>query len=309
MSPGVITMEFRVLKYFLATARTENITAAAKEMNISQPALSRQLMDLENELGVTLLIRSKRSTTLTEAGYLLKRRAEEITELMEKTVSEVSNARSGVSGSIRIGCGETAGMRAVARAVHEIRQDYPYIRCHLYSTDDSGVKERLDKGMLDFGLLVQPEPPKNYPYLEIDHEDTWGVLMRKDSPLSGLDRISAEDLYGLPLIVSRQAFANKELEDWFSRDIREFDIVATYTLIYNAALMAEEGVGYVLCLDRLLTLPPDGALTFRPLSPQNTSRIFFIWKRHQIFSRAASLLIEKLRHDRNAVKPDTKEWI
>ena len=291
-------MEFRVLKYFLAAARAGSISRAAEEMNISQPALSRQLMDLEEELGVKLLVRGRRAS-LTEAGYLLKKRAEEITALAEKTAEELSSARDGVSGSIRIGCGETAGMRSVIRAVSDIRREYPFVRCHLFSMDDSGVKEGLEKGLLDFGLLVQPDPPKNYRYIELDHEDTWGVLMRKDSPLSVLDSVRAEDLYGLPLIVSRQAFSNKELEEWFGRDEKELDIVATYTLIYNASLMAEEGLGYVLCLDRLLCLPPEGPLTFRPLSPQNICRIFFIWKRHQIFSRAASLLAEKLRkgHD------------
>lgn len=287
-------MEFRVLNYFLAVARQSNISRAAEEMNISQPALSRQLMDLEEELGVKLLVRSRRRTTLTEAGYLLKKRAEEITELVDKTVEEISHARDGVSGSIRIGCGETAGMRAVARAVREIRQEYPYVHCHLFSMDDSGVRERLDKGVLDFGVLVQPEAPKNYPSIELNHEDTWGVLMRKDSPLSRLSAIHAEDLYGLPLIVSQQAFANKELEDWFGRKEKELNIVATYTLIYNASLLAEEGVGYVLCLDQLLHLPQAGLLTFRPLSPKNICRIFFIWKRQQVFSQAASLLMEKM---------------
>lgn len=295
----MIHLEFRILKYFLAVARRGTISRAAKDMNISQPALSRQLMDLEEELGVKLLVRSKRSTTLTEAGYLLKKRAEEITELMDKTTEELSNTRDGISGNIRIGCGETAGMRAVAHAIHEIREEYPFVHCHLFSMDDSGVKEQLDKGVLDFGVLVQPEAPKSYRYIELEHKDTWGVLMRKDSPLSDLDRICAEDLYGLPLIVSQQALANKELEGWFGKASEELNIIATYTLIYNASLLAEEGVGYVLCLDRLLHLPQEGLLTFRPLSPPNICQIFFIWKRSQLFSRAASLLMEKLQKSNN----------
>ena len=288
-------MEFRVLKYFLAVARRSSISRAAEDMNISQPALSRQLMDLEEELQTQLLIRSKRQTTLTEAGYLLKKRAEEITELMEKTVDELTNARNGVSGAIRIGCGETAGMRAVAKAIREIREEYPFVHYHLFSTDGSGVKERLEKGLLDFGVLVQPEPPKNYDYIELDHEDRWGALMRKDNPLSRLDKIRPKDLYDQPLIISRQAYAGKELENWFGRAIENLNVVATYTLIYNASLLAEEGVGCLLSLDRLLNIPKDGILTFRPLSPPNICRIFFIWKRQQIFSGAASLLVKKLK--------------
>ena len=287
-------MEFRVLKYFLATARTENISRAAAELNLSQPALSRQLMDLEEELGVKLFFRSKRRTTLTEAGYLLKKRAEELNLLMEKTVDEISNSREGVSGNIRIGCGETAGMRIIARAIYDLQKDFPYIHYHLYSMDYSGVKEGLEKGTLDFGFLIQSEPPSYYQYIELAHKDTWGVIMRKDSPLARLEKISAEDLNGLPLIMSQQSLAQKELLNWFGKDECALNIVATYTLIYNASIMAEEGIGYVIALDRLINLQGDSVLTFRPIYPPQTCRNFFIWKPHQIFSRAASLLLEKI---------------
>lgn len=287
-------MEFRVLKYFLATARTENISRAAAELNLSQPALSRQLMDLEEELGVKLFFRSKRRTTLTEAGYLLKKRAEELNLLMEKTVDEISNSREGVSGNIRIGCGETAGMRIIARAIYELQKDFPHIHYHLYSMDYSGVKEGLEKGTLDFGFLIQSEPPSYYQYIELAHKDTWGVIMRKDSPLARLEKISAEDLNGLPLIMSQQSLAQKELLNWFGKDEGALNIVATYTLIYNASIMAEEGIGYVIALDRLINLQGDSVLTFRPLNPPQNCRNFFIWKPHQIFSRAASLLLEKI---------------
>ena len=288
-------MEFRVLKYFLAVAETENISRAAVELNISQPALSRQLMDLEEELNVKLLERSKRRTVLTEAGYLLKKRAEEITELMEKTVDELYRyTNDNISGSIRIGCGETAGMSIIADAVKDIRQKYPLINTHLYSMDDSGVKEGLAKGTLDFGVLVQPEPPKNYPYVEINHQDRWGVFIKKDNPLSAQKEICAKDLYGLPLIVSRQALANKELRAWFGKKERELNIVATYTLIYNASLMAEAGIGYLLCLEGILNVAEESALVFRPLYPPCVCRIFFIWKPRQIFSKAAALLKDKL---------------
>lgn len=287
-------MEFRVLKYFLGTAQTENISRAATELNISQPALSRQLMNLEEELGVKLFFRNKRRTTLTEAGYLLKKRAEEINALMEKTIDELSNAREGVIGNVRIGCGETTGMRLIARAIREIRKDFPLVHCHLYSMDYSGVKEKLDKGTLDFGLLIQPAPPKNFSYIELAHKDIWGVLMRKDSPLAAQDKICAADLYGLPLIISQQALNKNELENWFGKNSNELNIVSTYTLIYNASLMAEEGIGYVLTLDNLLNLDENSPLIFKPLSPPNIFRNFFIWKKNQMFSTAASLLHEKI---------------
>ena len=285
-------MELRVLKYFLAVARTGNISRAAEQAYVSQPALSRQMIDLEEELGVKLLERGKRHTALTEAGYLLKKRAEEIMALVDKTVDELSHAREGVSGSVRIGCGETEGMRLVARTVQDMRREYPLVHCHFFSMDGSGVKERLEKGMLDFGVLVQPEPPGGYEHAEIDHQDVWGILMRRDDPLASLETVTAGDLAGRPLIISRQAFEAQELGAWFGGGADDLNIVATYTLIYNASLLAEEGVGYVLCLDRLLSLPAGGPLVFRPLSPKKTCRIFFVWKRNQVFSKAASLFRE-----------------
>lgn len=294
MVAEVMEMEFRVLKYFLAVARTENISHAAEAMHVSQPALSRQLMDLEEELGVKLLVRGNRNTTLTEAGFLLKKRAEEIAQLVDKNVDELSHAQEGVSGSVRIGCGETAGMRVVARAIQSLRKEYPNIHYQFQSMDGMVVKEQLKRGTLDFGVLIQPEAPQDYPHIELAHEDVWGVLMRKDSPLAAHTTIRAADLEGLPLIASRQALTARELSLWFDKDESEFNIIATYTLIYNASLLAEEGVGYVLCLDRLIQLPKDGNLVFRPLDPQNICRIFFIWKKNQLFSEAARLLKEKV---------------
>ena len=213
---------------------------------------------------------------------------------MDKTVEELTHADAEVGGSVRIGCAETAGMRIIAETVQALRQDYPKVRVHLYSLDDSGVKERLEKGTLDFGVLVEPEPPQNYPYIEIGHEDRWGVFMKKDSPLASLAEIHPEDLEGLPLLLSQQALANKELKNWFGKDERELNIVATYTLIYNASLMAEAGVGYLLSLDRILNLTKESSLVFRPLAPACLCRIFFIWKAGQMFSKAAELLKERL---------------
>ena len=285
-------MEFRVLRYFLAVAHEENISRAAEKLNISQPALSRQLMDLEDELGVKLLTRAKRSTTLTEAGYLLKKRAEEMAALEEKTRDELRREGENISGSIRIGCGETVGMRVIAEAVRKVCAAHPKVRCHLYSTDGGDVKERLAKGTLDFGVLVQPDPPKEFDCIKLPNLDIWGVIMKKDSPLVKLKEIHAADLYERPLIVSRQSFANRELRHWFGRNESEMNIVATYTLMYNASHLVEAGLGYLVGLDRLLGLTSASSLTFRPLAPVCTCKNFFVWKRDQVFSRAALLLKE-----------------
>lgn len=287
-------MEFRVMKYFLAVARTENISRAAEELHVSQPALSRQLMDLEEELGVKLLVRSNRQATLTEAGFLLKKRAEEMFKLMAKTLDEVSNAAKGVSGSVYIGCGETAGMRLIAKAVHELQEKYPRVSYNFRSMDGLTVKEQLKRGILDFGIVIQQESPKDYPCIELPYEDRWGVLMRKDSPLATLPAIRPEDLEHLPLIFSKQSLKWKEFDTWFHKDESQLHIVATYNLLYNATLFAEEGIGYVICFNRLINIPDDSPLIIKPLDPPKSCRVFFIWKKNQTFSEAARLLKEEV---------------
>lgn len=236
-------MEFRVLKYFLAAAEQENISKAAELLHVTQPTLSRQIMELEEELGVRLFIRGSRKLSLTEEGRLLKKRAEEISDLVDKTKSEVTSPDKSICGDIYIGGGEMDGMRFIAKAANGIIKEYPQIHIHLFSGDVYNVMERLDKGLLDFGVILEEKvSPDKYESLILPGSERWGVLMRKDSPISNYGGIKKEDLYSLPLILSRQGFKHKTLLQWFQKDISELNITATYNLIYNASLMVDEGV-------------------------------------------------------------------
>lgn len=298
-------MEIRVLRYFLAIAREKSISGAAEYLNVTQPTLSRQLMELEEELGARLFLRGKRnrSLSLTEEGLLLRRRAEEIVALADKTEAEF-HARDGfVAGDIYIGGGETDAMRLVARAARELQQKYPQIRYHLYSGNADDVSERLDKGLLDFGVLIQPVDIGKYDSLRLPALDTWGLLMRRDTPLAALPSISPEDLQGLPLLASRQSFIRNELTDWCGHDFEQLHIVATYNLLYNAALMVDEGFGYALCLDKLIPSEGFRSLCFRPLSPPLTAQIYLVWKKYQVFSKAAGIFLSHLGGAPSAPSP------
>lgn len=289
-------MELRVLRYFLAVVREESISGAAESLHLTQPTLSRQIMELEEELGTRLLNRGRknRKVTLTDEGRLFRRRAEELVELADKMKSEFSAEEGPVSGDIYIGGGETEAMRLVARAATELQKEYPHIRYHLFSGNAADVTERLDKGLLDFGLLVGEADMTRYDYLQLPVTDVWGVLMRRDCALAEKSAVLREDLSELPLILSQQSLSSNELSGWYGGAFREGGVVATYNLIYNAALMVSAGFGYAVTLDKLINT--DGSeLCFRPLSPRLEARLSLVWKKNHGFSRAGELFLEKLR--------------
>ena len=292
-------MDIRILRYFLAVVREESISDAAESLHITQPTLSRQLMDLEEELGVKLLNRGKKNQgiTLTEEGMLLRRRAEEIVALTDKTISEFDTAQDIISGDIYIGSGETNAMRLIARIGKKLQNDYPLIRYHLFSGNADDVAERLDRGLLDFGLFIEPANMERYNYLRLPVTDTWGLLMRKDSLLAGKKNIHAEDLENIPLIVSRQSMVHNELSGWSGRDFDKLNIVATYNLIHNASLMVDEGFGYALCLDRLVFSADNNNFCFRPLEPRLEAHLDIAWKKYQVFSKAAEKFLEALQEE------------
>ena len=230
-------MEIRVLRYFLAVAREGNITAAANFLHLTQPTLSRQIKDLEEELGVQLLVRKSHNVSLTPDGMRLRKRAEEIISMVDKTEAEFTSAENPVSGDIYIGGGETRAMHEIAEIIKELRESYPDIHFHLYSRNAADVTERLDKGLLDFGVLIQPADISKYNYFNLYEKDIWGVIMRKDSTLAGKEYIKKKDLLDLPLICSRQAISPHQtgnaFSDWFGEDFEKLDIVTTFNLVFN----------------------------------------------------------------------------
>lgn len=292
-------MEFRVLRYFLTVAREGSMTAAADVLHVTQPTLSRQLKDLEQELGKKLFIRSSHSVILTDEGMLLRKRAEEIIDMVDKLDAEFSSMEETISGDVYIGGGETDAMKQIARVVKDLQLSYPNIRYHLYSGNEDDVTERLDKGLLDFGILIQPADVSKYNHINIPAKDVWGVVMRKDSPLAFKDTIQAVDLLNVPLICSRQAMkptlSKNEFVNWFGEDFDKLKVVTTYNLAYNAAIMVEEGIGYAVTIDKIVNTSSDSNLCFRPLKPRLESGLNIVWKKHQVFSAAADMFLKEIQ--------------
>lgn len=287
-------MELRVLRYFIEVAREQNITAAAVRLHITQPTLSKQLIDLEGELGKKLFVRGKRKTTLTEDGMFLYRRAQEIVDLADKTEAAFRSTDDAVTGGVSIGCGETEGMEVVIKAMQKLHSEHPDVRFHLYSGNGEDVSERLDNGLVDFGLFVGNTDLDKYDYIRLPASDTWGLLMRRDSELASLDRIRPADLAPLPLLCSRQAMLSNELSGWLGYDFAKLNVISTHNLLHNAALMVRAGMGYAMTIDKLVG-DNDPDLTFRPLEPKMEAALFFAWKKYQVFSKAAEKFLETLQ--------------
>ncbi len=288
-------MDIRVLQYFLAVAREESITRAAETLHMTQPPLSRQLKDLEDEIGKQLLIRGSKKVTLTEDGVLLRKRAEEIVALMEKTKTELSASDESISGDVYIGSGETDAVSTIAAAAKDLQDKYPLIRYHIYSGDAEHVAERLDKGLIDFGLLVEPFDAAKYDYIRLPVKDTWGVLMPADSPLAQKESVCAEDLWDKPLIISHQTSSSGEMTAWLRKDLSQLNVVAFYDLLYNASRFVKSGFGYAIALDKLINTEGGSGLCFKPLSPVLEAGLCIVWKRYQVFSKAAEKFLKEIQ--------------
>ncbi len=287
-------MELLQMKYFLAVAREESVSKAADFLYITQPSLTRQIQNMEKEVGQPLFVRGGRKMLLTEAGILLKKRAEEIIALYEKAECEWLCPREDVSGEVFIGGGETFGMTLLMDVVCEMRKTYPNIKINIYSGDMVDVCERLDKGLIDFGLLCQPADLTKYENIRLPHADTWGLLMHKDHPLASKEFIVPEDLSGIPLIQSRHSLPKSYLTEWY-KSVDDIEIVGTYNLLRNAAFMAEKKIGCVLCFDKLINTTGDSVLVFRPLQPTVEFALDVVWKKYQVFSKAAQIFLKNLR--------------
>ena len=287
-------MELRVLRYFIEVARTQNITAAAERLHITQPTLSKQLMDLEDELGAKLFERGKRRTTLTEDGILLFQRAKEIVALADLTESAFRSTDERIAGDIAIGCGETEGMRLLVDAMKEMRAAHPGVTFRLSSGNFEDISDRLDSGLVDFGLFVGDAAVGKYDYIKLPHSDAWGLLMRADNALAERASVRPQDLDGLALLCSRQAVQSNELAGWLGREFGELDVVATYNLIHNATYMVEAGMGCAVSIEGLVNTSGRG-LVFRPFEPALTARLSFAWKRGRQLSRAAAEFLKLLQ--------------
>ena len=291
-------MELRVLQYFLAVAREQSIIRAAESLHLSQPTLSTQIKNMEKELGKQLLIRGSkgsRKVTLTEEGMILRKRAEEILDLVKKTENEIILSDSIIIGDVYIGAGETEGMRLLARTAGKLRIEYPGIHYHISSGNYNYVTENLDKGLLDFGLIFGNPDLKKYDSLPLPFKDVWGVLMPADDFLAEKESISPEDLWDKPLLISQEETDGGTLLQWMKKKRDSLNITVAYNLLFNASLFVEEGLGYAICFDKIIPTTGNGSLVFRPLNPPLEIEMNLIWKKYQIFSKPAEKFLNTLK--------------
>lgn len=293
-------MEIRVLRYFLAVAREQSISGAAKYLHVTQPTLSRQLQDLEHELGKKLLIRGSRRVTLTDEGVLLRKRATEIVDLVDRTMKEISSSEEIVDGTVTVGSGETEAMLYIIHAMQTLRRQHPDIKLSVYSGEPQDVSEALDSGVLDFGLFVEQSEIAKYDALRLPVQDRWGVLVKSDSALASMGCIRPSVLEKQPIIVSAQAQRSTMLRTWLGKSIAELNIVGTYSLVYNASLMVREGMGVALAVEGLVNTDVDSGLKFLPLEPRLAMGIDVAWKKNRSLSKAAQLFLKVLHAEASA---------
>ena len=289
-------MEIRVLRYFLEIAREGSMTRAADALHVSQPTLSKQMKDLESELGKKLFRRSSASVRLTEEGMLLRKRAEDILDMVDKTTEEFLQLDDITGGEVRIGCAESCQIKYLARTVKHFKEKYPLFRFHITSGGTEQVAERLDRGLFDFAVIVEPPDLSRYNYLEIPETDRWGIVVRKDHPLARKKAVAAEDLAGLDVICSEQSMA-VDIPRWCGEKMDTFNYVGSTNLAYNGSVFVKEGLGVMLTFDHLVDTGSDSELCFRPLSPKLENKMYVIWKKYQVFTPIAEKLLSELKTD------------
>lgn len=288
-------MEIRVLRYFLTVVREESITKAADVLHITQPTLSRQLAQMEDEVGVKLFNRGTRKITLTNEGILLRRRAEEILQLVDKTEKELIEQEEQVEGKISIGSGEIAAVQILPKLIKAFREKYPLVTFDIFTATADLVKEQMDKGLLDIGLLLEPVDMEKYDFIRLDIKENWVVLMRPDSPLCEKETVTAKDLSLLPLILPRRMSVQSELANWFGDYYENLNVVFTSNLSTNGAVMVTDGLAYSLVIEGAVPFWDQSKVTYRPLTPPLTATSVLAWKRGQPFSLAATKFIRHIK--------------
>ena len=288
-------MEIRILKYFLAVAQEGNITRAAERMLTSQSNLSRQLADLEEQLGKKLFERGSRKVHLTEEGLFLQRRAQEIVDLEERTAKEIAAFDDMTSGEVHLGGAETNTMHFVADVIRQLRDKQPHVTFDLMSGSTIEMTELLDRGLLDFAVLVEPIDMKKYDYLQLPANDHFGLLMRADNPLAAKSVITPSDIQNQPLLCARQQLDGNVLNGWLGRPVEGLNVVARFNLITTPAMMVEQGLGSAVTFANLVPTPENGTLCFRPFDPVIEARLYLVWKKHQVFTRPATVFLEEMR--------------
>ena len=285
-------MELRVLRYFLEIAREGSMTAASEVLHVSQSALSKQMKELENELGKKLFRRKSRSVSLTEEGILLRRRAEDILDMVDKTTEEFRSLDELQGGDVYLGCAESHLISHIARKIRHFKKLYPLFHYHIISGDRTVVLDRLDRGLLDFGVVVELPDLDRYQYLELPGVDTWGVIMPQTHPLAKKASIRAEDLIGEELICSEQS-VEADIPRWCGKKADRLNFTGNTNLAYNGSIFVKEGLGLMLSFEHLIFPSEENGLVFRPLEPKLENKMYLIWKKYQVFSPIAQKLLDE----------------
>ena len=287
-------MELRTLRYFLAAAQEGNITKAAELLHITQPTLSRQMMDLEKEIGTSLMLRGKNGLSLTDDGIFFRQRAEEIVELADRLEQAFVERNADVNGVIAIGATEAVGGRLFAKIIKKFSDKYPLVQFDLYNEMADNIVDRIDKGLIDVGLLLEPVDTEKYDFVRLSQKETWGVLMRDDHPLAKRAFIVPEEIKDYPLILPAREKVRAEILHWLKCEEKDLRVPLSYTLLSNAVLLVEEGLGCAFCLDGALAIHSSPHLCFVPVRPEHTTQSVLAWKKKHLFSPAASLFIQEI---------------
>lgn len=288
-------MDIRVLRYFLAVAREGNITKAAEILHITQPTLSRQLMDLENEIGATLFVRGKRRITLTDSGILFQQRMKEIVSLLDKTERDLVEQENLVGGVISIGCVESSASQFLADVMKEFMKEYPMVKYELYSADGDDIREKLDRGDIDLGIFLEPVETAKYDYLRLPCEEVWGLLMKNDDILAKEPSVHIQDVLKLPLLSPRRTIVLDEIAKWLSVDSGNLNIVATQNLLSNASLLVKNGIGYAICVKGAYTMRKNEDIVFVPFEPERKTGHVLAWKKNRVFNSATTYFIQRIK--------------
>lgn len=285
-------VETRLLHYFLTVARERNITSAAKALHITQPTLSRQMALLEDEIGAKLFLRESRPLALTDEGLLLRRRAEEILELVEKTEAEVSRREEQVEGTVSIGCGELASVKLLTELIADFSRQYPRVGFDIYTANADQIKRRMDDGLTDIGLLLEPVDMERYEYIRMPVKERWAAVMPSGVPLARREHVTAKDLADIPVIMPSRQKIHDEVASWFGSYYDGLQVIGVSNLSTNAALMVRSGLGYALIIEGALPFLERSEVQMVPLYPELTATSVLAWKRGQPFPTAAGRFLQ-----------------
>jgi DNA-binding transcriptional LysR family regulator len=288
-------LDIRVFKYFLTVANVGNITKAAEILHITQPTLSRQLMDLEEELGSRLFVRGKRQITLTNSGLLFQQRVKEIVSLLDKTERDLVEQNDMIGGIVSIGCVESTVSRALPELLEKFSNQHPRVQYELYSADGDDIREKIDRGNIDIGILLEPIETAKYDYIRLPHQEKWGVLMRRDDPLAQKKYVRIQDMLSLPLIIPRRTIVQNEITSWLGVENDSLCIYASHNLLTNAMLLVERKLGYAICVSGAYTIRESNSTCFVPFEPERITTHVIAWKKNKIFSSATAHFIQFIK--------------